>query len=292
MWINYQQLQYFREIAKAGSISLAAKKLLVSNPALSMQLKKLEENLGQKLFLRQKKKLILTDFGSYVLEYAEKIFTTGEELLSNINNHFNDRKISIGINSGLPKAITTKIVTFILKHHEGTKVQITEGDDTKLIKDLKTRDCDLIISNSFISSQQDQIKSTFLFGSPLAFYGTKKFKKLHKNFPRSLEGVPIILPSLHSNLRLLIDEWYLKNQIHYQVVIEIHDSASKKFIALEDTGIVVLPELGAEHFVASGDLIKIGDLSISEEYYASFRHDELVPNQVVNDIIEFLTVKN
>lgn len=113
MWLNYQQLQYFREIARQGSIRAASEVLRISSPALSMQLKSLEELLGNKLFIRSKKKLVITDFGKYVLEYAEKIFSTGEELLSNINTDSLKTKVSIGVNSGLPKTMTDKLIRHV-----------------------------------------------------------------------------------------------------------------------------------------------------------------------------------
>jgi LysR family transcriptional activator of nhaA len=286
MWINYQQLQYFREIARVGSISRASEKLSISSPALSMQLKSLEELLGDKLFLRKSKRLILTDFGEYVLEYAEKIFSTGEELLSNINQGFQNPNISIGINSGLPKVLTHKLIIYILENFPKYRVHITEGDDEKLVKDLLTRECDLILSNSQLNQVHMSIESKFLYKSDLAFFGTHKFEKLKKNFPTSLESIPLIVPSLHSNLREIIDEWYLKNKLHYKSLVEIHDSASKKLLAQEGYGLVVLSKLGADQLVKLDQLVHIGDLNLTERYYGYFRRDELIPKDIVNTLID------
>ncbi len=286
MWINYQQLQYFREIARKGSIKAAAESLRISSPALSMQLKSLEDVLGNKLFLRQKRKLIITDFGEYVLEYAEKIFSTGEELISNINSNTMKTRVSIGVNSGLPKTMTNKLIQHILANHKNTNIRITEGDDKKLIKDLIARDCDLILSNIPLNDADNSISSHYAYESNLSFYGTEKFEYIREGFPKSLDNAPLIHPSLHSNLRHIIDQWYLKHQVHYENVIEIHDSASKKILAREGYGIVVLAQIGARSLLQNNAIIHLGDMQVSEKFYCTTRKNELVTKNEIADIVE------
>lgn len=286
MWMNYQQLQYFREIARQGSIKAASEELRISSPALSMQLKSLEELLGKKLFLRQKRKLIITDFGEYVLKYAERIFSTGEELVSNINSNSMKTKISIGVNSGLPKTMTNKLIQYILLNHENTNIRITEGDDQKLIKDLVSRECDLILSNTPLNDADNSISSRYVYESNLSFYGSEKFRYIKKNFPESLDNAPLIHPSLHSNLRNIIDQWYLKHQIHYENLIEIHDSASKKILTREGFGIVVLAQIGAKPLLQSNSIIHLGSMDVSERFYCTTRKNDISIKDEIVDVLE------
>ena len=72
--LNYHHLYYFYVTAKAGSISKACKTLLLSQPAVSLQLQQLERSLGNPLFERRKQRLHLTEVGRVVLDYAETIF--------------------------------------------------------------------------------------------------------------------------------------------------------------------------------------------------------------------------
>jgi LysR family transcriptional activator of nhaA len=67
-------LLYFKTIAEEGSVSLAAKKLRLGQPALSAQLKQLEGSLGVALFERQHKKLLITEHGKLALEYSQNIY--------------------------------------------------------------------------------------------------------------------------------------------------------------------------------------------------------------------------
>ena len=80
-WLNYHHLYYFKVIASEGGIAKAAKKLRLGQPALSAQLKNLENSIGVKLFERKPRQLILTDSGRIALEYANEIFKTGSEMI-------------------------------------------------------------------------------------------------------------------------------------------------------------------------------------------------------------------
>ena len=79
-WLNYHHLLYFWAVAKEGSISAACQKLHLAQPTISGQLKKLEEAVGQKLYDRVGRGLVLTDAGRTVFRYADEIFSIGEEL--------------------------------------------------------------------------------------------------------------------------------------------------------------------------------------------------------------------
>ncbi len=68
-WLNYHHLYYFYIIAMEGSISKASKKLHLGQPALSAQLKTLEESFGQKLFVRRNRSLFITDSGKIMRSY-------------------------------------------------------------------------------------------------------------------------------------------------------------------------------------------------------------------------------
>ncbi len=85
-FLNYHHLRYFRAIATEGSLTKAAKHLKLSQSALSVQLRSLEESLGQVLFERKHKALVLTEAGRIALEYAHTIFRSGEELTDVLKN--------------------------------------------------------------------------------------------------------------------------------------------------------------------------------------------------------------
>src|SRR3954465_474017 len=106
-WLNYHHLLYFWRVARAGTISKAAAELRVSPPAISAQLRQLEESLGEKLFERAGRKLELTEAGRMVFDYAEDIFTLGRELVDTMKNRAPGRplRVDIGVVDVLPKLV-------------------------------------------------------------------------------------------------------------------------------------------------------------------------------------------
>ena len=84
MRLNYNHLRYFWAVAHNGNLTRTAEQLHVSQSALSLQIKKLEEQLGHDLFERRGKQLLLTEAGRLVLDHADVIFASGDELLSTL----------------------------------------------------------------------------------------------------------------------------------------------------------------------------------------------------------------
>ena len=82
--LNFHHLRYFWVIAHERSLTKAAARLHVSASALSIQLRQLEERLGQALFERKNRRIELTEGGRIALEYADAIFRSGEELVSTL----------------------------------------------------------------------------------------------------------------------------------------------------------------------------------------------------------------
>src|SRR5437762_6427270 len=78
-WLNYHHLLYFWTVAKQGSIVRASKELRLAHPTISGQIHRLEEVLGEKLFARSGRNLVLTDSGRIAFRYADEIFALGQE---------------------------------------------------------------------------------------------------------------------------------------------------------------------------------------------------------------------
>ena len=90
-WLNYHHLLYFWTVAREGSIARASKTLRLSPPTISAQIKSLEESLGQELFQRKGRGLVLTPAGRQVLDYADEIFSLGRELMQVAHRRSSER---------------------------------------------------------------------------------------------------------------------------------------------------------------------------------------------------------
>src|SRR4029077_19042964 len=111
-WLNYHHLRYFWTVARKGGVRKAADELHVSQPSISAQLRLLEESLGEKLFLRSGRNLVLTETGHLVLSYADEIFSSGRELMNAIRQRPGKRalRLNLGITDSVSKLITYEVL--------------------------------------------------------------------------------------------------------------------------------------------------------------------------------------
>jgi LysR family transcriptional regulator, transcriptional activator of nhaA len=261
--LNYNQLYYFYQIADTGSIAAASRKVLISSPALSMQLKELEESLGAALFIRSGKKLILTDTGSIVYEYAKDIFKLGHELKDTIGDRGNERerpRIEIGCQDTIAKTLADELIAFLIEEKK-CKVTLREGNREQLVELQKEFKLDLILTNSVPQIQNDYILETKLISrEELIIVASPKLKLSKGSWPKNLSGAPFILPTFHSSTRQRIDSFFEGKKIAIDIVAEVEDKATEIDLALKGFGCMtvtkgsILPHLKAKTLVEIGAL--------------------------------------
>lgn len=266
-WLNYHHLFYFRVIANEGGIAKAAERLHIGQPTLSAQLKQLEETVGKPLFERRNRKLVLTEAGVDALEYANEIFRLGDELLEVLKDRTpqNQIHLQIGALDGVPKSILSSLV--IAAHNIAPcSVSILEGKGDELIRELRAHRLDLIVSNYPAQLIDDgKVHSRSVAKLPVSIYGAKKFKSLAKDFPQSLNGRPILLPTLHSKLFHDLNHYFKVNGIQPDTVAETQDTSLLKDLAENALGLAPFSEV--KNLKESG-LVRIGRLSgIYEELW-------------------------
>lgn len=269
-WLNYHHLIYFKEIAVTGSISKASEKLLIGQPALSAQLKQLEEELQIELFERKNRKLVLTDAGRVVLKYAEEISDLGQELLQVVGekSYTTKTNLRLGALDSVPKQIVWEIAQ-LARSFGDCFVSIIEGSQEELTTELLGRDIDCFISNYTGDFSRDKnMTSKSFVKAPVSIYASKKFLECKKNFPKSLTGQPIILPTHHSKLRHDLDYFFDSKKIKISCELETQDTSLMKIFAEQGAGLAALPDIAATNLVREKKLFKIGTLpNIKEEYW-------------------------
>lgn len=268
-WINYHHLYYFKTIAEEGSVSKASAKLKIGQPALSAQLKQFEDNLGVQLFERQHKKLILTEHGRVALDYSKTIFRLGSEMFEVLNDNIRPQKttVHIGALDSIPKSVILKLVEQSLKTTE-CQITLSEGKSDELLRELSSHNMDLMITNFLpAGTEARSLHHKQISKQNVAFYGVEKFKNLRKNFPTSLSGVPLILPTFDSKLRQDIEHWARLNKIDLNIVIESQDISVKELMAIHGVGVIpsATPILTDQ---SKNKIYEIGKLQgISEELF-------------------------
>jgi len=257
--INYNQLYYFSKITEHGSLSLASKALLISAPALSMQLKELEESLNTQLFDRVGKKLILTETGAIVAEYAKDIFKLGFELRDTISDRKTDKarsKIEIGCQDTLPKGIADELLTFLIKN-KNCKVIMKGGNRNELIRLQNEFKLDLILTNSVPAVDNSFIyESKLLMKESLIVLGHPKFSLL-KGKLAEITKMPFILPTYDSSLRMKLENYFTTHKMILDVVAEVEDKSTEIDLALKGMGLIIVMKNSVAHHLKRKTLIEL-----------------------------------
>ena len=262
-WINYHHLLYFWVTAREGSITRASERLRLAQPTVSGQIQSLEKDIGEPLFLRQGRRLILTDTGKLVLRYADQIFTVGQELVDTLRNRPTDgrQRLSIGIADAVPRLIAQRLIAPLI----GSDVHVVceQGPVERLVASLAEFDLDLVLADTPYHRTEAPVASHRLLGdSPVAIYGTAELVgRLGASFPRSLDGAPLLLPSARTALRRALDGWFQSAGVAPRIVAEFDDSALMKAFGQSGAGLFPAPTCVHDELVRQTGTTPLAELA-------------------------------
>jgi LysR family transcriptional activator of nhaA len=272
-WLNYHHLLYFWTVVREGGVSRAAEKLRLAQPTVSAQVKLLEATLGQPLFDRQGRRLVLTDTGRIVYRYADEIFGIGRELLETLKGRAPGRplQLTVGVANAVPKLIVHRLLQPALAGETPVHLVCSEDNTEALMADLATHALDVVISD-VPPPTHVRVK---VFGHVLGESGTSFFAapplaaKLRKRFPESLNDAPVFLPASSTALRRGIDQWLETSDLRPRVIGEFADSALMKTFGQGGTAAfpsptVIEPEVMRQYRVQLVGRVK----TVRERYYA------------------------
>lgn len=240
---NFHHLYYFYTIAQSGSVSQAAKDLRLSQPALSYQLKHLEEYLDVQLFERKGRKLVLTEEGRSALSYAKQIFDMGKEFTDGLRDRSQKGriKIQIGVLNSIPKSFANALLKFILASEPNVHIQLQEDTLPRMLDDLKDHFLDLILADSPAqTSAEDEIQNHLVAKIPIVFCAHPKLAKQYKKLPRDLQNAPVIFPTSDSRVFHSVQEYLAIHKVTPKIVAEIQDIELAYQMAQDGMGIIPL----------------------------------------------------
>ena len=206
-FLNYHHLRYFHAIAREGTLTAAAARLGVSQSSVSVQLKQLEENLGQPLFHRQRKSLVLTEAGRIALDHAEAIFRTGQQLVATLQGLPADRRRVLRV--GAVATLSRNFQLECLKPFIGradVELVLRSGSLGDLLRSLQAHTLDLVLSNHAVKRDADNDWHNHLLATePVALVGRKTKGQRKFRFPEDLAKQPVLLPTIDNAVRASFD---------------------------------------------------------------------------------------
>lgn len=272
-WLNYHHLLYFWVVAREGSIAQASKQLLLAQPTITGQIRALENTLGQKLFTRSGRNLVLSDVGRLVYRYANEIFSLGRELTEVLKGRPAGRpvRLVVGISDGMPKLIAYRLLQPALTLAEPVHIVCHEDRPERLLAELATFGLDLVLTDAPVGPLVRVRAFSHLLGTcGISLFGTASLAaKYRKPFPASLDGAPFLLPVENSTLRRALDQWFEAERIHPRVVGEFQDSALLKTFGQAGAGIFAAPTVTEKEVRRQYGVSVLGRTkSVIERFYA------------------------
>ncbi len=236
-WLNYHHLLYFWTVAQEGGLGPASRTLRLARPTLSTQIRQLEQRLGEPLFRRQGRQLVLTEAGHVVFRYAEEIFSLGRELLAAMSSGVADR-VTVGVAEAVPKVIVRRLLSPLWSMPEAVRVVCIEDSSERLLARLAAHELDVLVSDQPLPANSPVRAYNHLLGEcGVTFFAAPSHVRVRSRFPQSLHGAPLLLPTAGASLRRELDQWFEESGIRPRVVAEFEDSALLKACGQEGVGV-------------------------------------------------------
>jgi len=272
-WLNYHHLHYFWVVAREGGLLPAGKVLRVSHPTLSAQIHALEDNLGEKLFSKVGRRLVLTERGRVVFRYADEIFTLGREMVDSLKGRGDSHalRLDVGIADVVPKLVVRRLLQPALGLAEPVRLVCHEDSFENLLADLALHSLDIVISDAPVPSGSNVRAYHHLLGETgVAFFGTKSLADAYgKGFPGSLDGAPLLLPLENLSLRRSLNLWFDRHAIRPRIVAEFEDSALLKVFGADGVGIFPAPHVIEKEVCTQYGVEVLGQADgVRERFYA------------------------
>lgn len=270
--LNYHHLRYFREVAREGHLTRAAERVNLSQSALSLQIRTLEDRLGHPLFERKGRQLVLTEVGRIALDYADRIFTTGEEFLATLERgHSDSPPLRVGALSTLSRNFQMRFLGPVLQM-EGQKVVLRSGSEEVLYASLRALSLDVLLTTEPPRADLGaEFTAHRLAEQTVGLHGVPE-RLQYESLTALLTNEPLVVPT-ESAVRRGFESLMVRLDITPRIVADVDDMAMVRLLARAGVGVAVAPDVVLADEIASGRLATAPfTLDIAESFYAVTTH--------------------
>ena len=284
--LNFHHLFYFWRVAKLGHLTRAAEDLHTSQSALSAQIRQLEDRIGEDLFSRKGRRLVLTDTGQLVLSYAENIFGLGQEMLGRLQ----------GQSQGIMRLRVGSVATLSRNYQENwirplltdpsIVLTLESGMLEGLLARLAQHQLDVVLANETVPTDLERpLHSRFLGSQAVSLVGPSKVWRANSlRLPEDLQGVDLAVPGPRHAVRAQFDALCAVAGITPRLRAEVDDMAMLRLIARDSGWLTVLPDVVVQDELRAGSLVAVGQSQhLQERFYAI-----TTPHRHRADIVERL----
>jgi LysR family transcriptional activator of nhaA len=285
--LNYNHLRYFWAVAHEGSLTRAAARMNLSQSALSVQIQKLEHQIGHPLFERVGKKLVLTEAGQIALDYADTVFKAGDELMSTLRGHplASRQVLRVGALTTLSRNFQLEFLRPLVGRSD-VELIVRSGNIRELLAQLEAHALDVVLANSAAPRDtRSGLRNHLLNEQPVSLVGHPRPGRPRFEFPEDLRTEPVLLPSLDSDIRVAFDRVLELAGIRPIILAEVDDMAMLRLLAREREGVTLVPPIVVRDELATGVLVEHCRIpEVAETFYAIVQRRRF-PNRLLKDLL-------
>lgn len=285
--LNFHYLHYFWAVAHEGNLTRAADRLNVSQSAVSVQIQKLEGDLGQRLFERRGKQLVLTEAGRIALDHADAIFAMGQELLGTLQERGRTRVV---LRVGSMATLSRNFQLGFLKPlfaRDDLELVVRSGRFADLLRSLEAHRLDVVLANT--APPRDAATpwvAHAIAEQPVSLVGPPRRRgRRPQQLAEVLASEPLVLPAAETGIRVGFDALMDRLGVSPRIAAEVDDMAMLRLLARERVGIAVVPSIVVRDELESGALAEIAQLPGLVETFYAITLSRRFPNPLVRSLL-------
>lgn len=257
--MEIRQLRAFIAIAELGTFTAGAIRVHVTQAAISMQIRQLENELGAKLFIRAPRRVMLTEAGEQLLQRARQILRDHDAAVDEIAELAGAERGRLRIGSASAMVTTDvlpKLLKEVRKQHARAEITVASGTSEALVQQILGGELDvafvsLPVEARGINTQQLSQDQLVAIASP-----RHRFAKQRTISAYTLAGEKLILGERGGNTRRLIDQFFAQQGVTLQVTMELSRQAAIRRMVEEDMGVGIVPLQSVGEAVDKGRLVR------------------------------------
>lgn len=285
--LNYNHLRYFHAVAHAGSLTRAAAMLNLSQSALSVQLKALEEALGHSLFDRGPRRMALTEAGKIALDYADTVFAAGEALQQTLAGRvrLDQQVLRVGALPTLSRNFQAEFVAPLIGRRDVELVMVS-GTLADLLAQLEAHELDVVLANQPVrGAVAADIVSRRIAEQPVGLVGPPGLIHRPLRFPHDLAKLPVLLPARGLDIRTAFDQMLDAAGVQPIILAEVDDMAMLRLLARSSQALTLVPPIVVKDELAAGALVEIFTIpGLTEEFHAITQRRRF-PNPLLAELL-------
>jgi DNA-binding transcriptional LysR family regulator len=280
--MEFAQLEALIAIVRERGFSRAAERLARTQPAISIAIKKLEEEVGVPLLDRGRKKIALTDAGEVMLEYAQKIINLRVEAISSIDElrQLHHGKVAVGANESTSLYFLPNIILAYRQQHRHIKVEVYRTSSEQLSRMVKEHRLDFAILA--YDPQDTQLESFPVLQDELVLIMNPKhlLAKKKKVTVQELGQERFLAHNVKSPARDRVIQFFRDHQVPLNISIELATIETIKRFVEMDLGLAIVPRMCVEEEIRTGKLatVPIQDLRIRRTLRVVYLRDRILPH--------------